>query len=72
MACGCQGTPTILTADDEAPPPALAAANSSIEYVVLMPDGIYSAPFGTMQEAFELAAQTGGQARARAKRTAEV
>lgn len=63
MACGCQKSSAILTSGQ----PQQLANNGSIEYVVRMPDGSYSEPQASMQAAFELAAQTGGQARAKAK-----
>lgn len=66
MACGCRGqTPGVSTTEQSAPQP--LAANSSIEYVVRMPDGSYTDPLASMEAAFEFAASNGGQARARAK-----
>lgn len=65
MACGCRGggSQSIMTAGQ----PKALANNGAIEYVVRLPDGSYSEPQESMQAAFELAAQTGGQARAKAK-----
>ena len=71
MACGCRGgTSGVLIAGQSAAQP--LAQNSNIEYVVLYPDGSYSDPQVSMQAAFELAANVGGQARARAKTSAAV
>lgn len=68
MACGCQGnTAGVYTAEQPAAQP---MTNSSVEYVVRLPDGSYTADLGSMQAAFEFAAIHSGQARARAKKLA--
>jgi len=66
MACGCQGNKVDVVYNNEAMPQQLAK-NSSIEYVVRFADGSYSEALPSMEEAFQMAAAMGGQARARAK-----
>lgn len=66
MSCGCRGGGQgVMTAGASQPQP--LASNSTIEYVVRYPDGSYSGDLGSMQAAFNHAAETGGQARAKAK-----
>lgn len=68
MGCGCQGnTAGVYTSSA---PEAQPMTNSSVEYVVRLPDGSYSGDLGSMQAAFEYAAIHSGQARARAKKLA--
>jgi hypothetical protein len=66
MACGCQGNKVEGVYTSAAAPQPLAQ-NSSIEYVVRFSDGTYSEALPSMDEAFQMAAALGGQARARAK-----
>jgi len=60
MACGCRGGQTVTMGQAAVAPP-------QIEFVVLMPDGSYSDPMPSAEQAFALAAETGGSARSRAK-----
>lgn len=66
MACGCRGNQVGVFTTGQ--PAAQPMTNSSVEYVVRLPDGSYSDALPSMQAAFEYAAVNGGQARARAKR----
>jgi hypothetical protein len=64
--CGCNGSNVDAILNNEQVPQPLAR-NSSIEYVVRFADGSYSEELPSMEEAFQVAAALGGQARARAK-----
>lgn len=47
--------------------PYRSTRESELEFRVLLPDGTYSDPQPSLEAAFELAAETGGQARSMAK-----